>query len=117
MRAFRERGKLCENRLSRRLRRALRRRHPRGFRPSEPLFTARVAPGVGLAESSPEPAGEVHMSFGQQRSAWVAAAIRPAIGRVPAQHWPTLVARRFEREGVSPVRPYARTLSRRVLGY
>jgi hypothetical protein len=91
----------------------LRRRHPRAFLASTPLFTARLAPGVAIAESPAEPSP----SFGELRSRWVAATVARAAGRIPPERWPRAIARTFIRNGVDPARPFAARLSPRVLGH
>jgi len=82
-----------------------------GLRPTVPLFTKRLAPGLGLAE---DPGGDGQTSFGQHRCRLVARALWRcyAEGRASLDDRVRGVAGAFAEQGLDPARPYLSAGSR-----
>jgi hypothetical protein len=73
-----------------------------GLGESVPLFTHRVAPGVGLAES-PDPGPDGHVtSFGDHRCRLLAGAVLESLQtELPEHEWLTAAERAFSTEGLT----------------
>lgn len=78
---------------------------PAAFGSAEPAFTARLAPGIGLADE-PVPTGGTPVSFGQHRCGILARGLLAAgAGAAPAERRAAMDAE-LRRAGVDPARPH-----------
>jgi class II lanthipeptide synthase len=90
-------------RASRRRIRAVYRRLHDGLRPEVPRLTARLAPGLGIAEGPADGS-----SFGEHRCALIARALVEAFaaGRRRPEEWTATTAVAFRDAGLDPLRPH-----------